>query len=82
MGPIKDAITGKCSRVQRLTFFHLVGKYLSKEIIKAVLKWAEQTDDRLGLLSTAITGNDQGSMGIHFFIWLRNMDQKIVLKRY
>ena len=55
---------------------------MDQKIVLSGIKWAEQTYDRLGLLSTAVTGNEKALNGLHFFIWLGDMDQKIVLKRY
>ena len=36
--------------------------------IEPVLAWAGQTNDRLGLLTDAITGNGKGFDGFSFFI--------------
>ena len=47
--------------------FSLVGKYRSKEIIKAVIAWAEQNNDRLELLNAEITHNDGRLNGFTFF---------------
>ena len=49
-----------------LTFFHMVGRYGSKDRIKAVLKWAEQDVVRLKMLETPITGNKKGWDGFTF----------------
>ena len=48
-------------------FFTWLGGYRSKEIIKAVLAWAEQNNDRLELLNAEITHNDRELNGFTFF---------------
>ena len=50
-----------------MPLFHLVARYGSKDSIKAVLKWAEQNDTQLGLLTDAVTGNDKELNGFTFF---------------
>ena len=49
------------------TFFHLVARFGSKDSIADVLKWAEQNDTQLGILTDPVTGNDKELNGLVFF---------------
>ena len=53
-----------------------------KEAVADVLDKAGQTDARLSLLSTAITGSDKGAMATFFAPGWEISIQKKLLKRY